>query len=100
MNCRIPASHRPSNPVAMFQPGLKYRIVYQIPGTHRVARQMVAAFVMAGRIGTESSNYTEVAFSGRPEFGTTMLRAEWIKTSVEVPSTTKCFADRKVRKIS
>jgi hypothetical protein len=73
--------------------GKKYRIVYKIQGVHRVARKGVAVFLGADKDQLGRTVYT---FSGRPEFGTTEIRAEWVSEKVEVPGHIRCYMDRKL----
>jgi hypothetical protein len=74
--------------------GLKYRIVYQIPGLHRVPRQGVVMFLGAEK---DTVGRTVYMFSGRPEFGTTEILAEHVSEKIEVPAETRCYMDRKVK---
>jgi hypothetical protein len=75
--------------------GKKYRFTYRIPGVHQVQRTGVAVFVSESRDALDRPVY---AMSGRPEFGTTEVRGDWITQPVqEVPDTETCYMDRKVR---
>jgi hypothetical protein len=75
--------------------GRKYRITYRIPGVHQVQRAGVVMFLSETRDGL---NRVVHVLSGRPEFGTTEIRDDWITQPVEeVPADTACYMDRKVR---
>jgi hypothetical protein len=75
-----------------FEVGTKYRVKYRIPTVHRVPRWMLARYM-----GVQNNvNRQELQFSGRPEFGSTSIDAEWIEGSEVMPSTAKCYADSKI----
>lgn len=71
--------------------GEKYLVKYRIPGVHRVPRLMLASFM-----GVEDNT---LLFSGRPVFGTSSIRKEWVLETSFVPVTDprQPFADQKER---
>jgi hypothetical protein len=73
------------------QEGQKYRVRYRIEGIHKVMREGVAAF-LAYHADTD-----ELIFSGRPQFGTTQMKPEWIHAMWEVERSEKCYMDRKLK---
>lgn len=70
--------------------GKKYRFRYQVPGVHRVPREMVAMFLSGGLLSS-------VSLSGRPAFGTTELKGEHISEVWPMPDDAQPYADRKVK---
>jgi hypothetical protein len=77
--------------------GAKYRVRYQIPGLHRIPREMVAKFISIDKDGIfGDAGRDKFVFSGRPEFGTTDLERRHLLGAEMVPSSTECFHSRKV----
>jgi hypothetical protein len=70
-----------------FRKGQMYKVRYQIPGVHRVPREMVAKFIDA--------DGDKLFFSGRPQHGTSECEASWI-IAVWTTTETECYSDRKV----
>lgn len=79
------------------QPGRKYKLTYKVPGIHRVPREMVATFLAFDQEGGYRGAQILI-FSGRPQFGTTQLKAMYFRTGVvEMPFDAECYTERKVK---
>lgn len=75
--------------------GKKYKITYKIPSVHRVQRTGVATYIGQHLDG---AGHVVLELSGRPEFGTTEVREDWITQPVEqVADDAQCYMDRRVR---
>lgn len=70
--------------------GGTFHIRYR-PNFARIDREMVAVYLGPDPLGDGHQ------FSGRPEFGTTVLPASWLKETTLVPRGTKPYHNRKVR---
>lgn len=69
--------------------GCAYRVRYKSE-TQRVDREMLALYLGKDPRGG-------MAFSGRPEFGTTTLPLEWFISAEPAARSDKYYVDRKVR---
>jgi hypothetical protein len=68
---------------------MRYRIVYQIPGLHRVPREAVIILL--------DSDSTAIHGHGSTEFGTVSIERRYVSAMEQVGDDERCYADRKVR---